>query len=260
MDMERVRDDAADLIAYVPKLAKMLEPGSKRIDEDAEHHKVSASPAPWNSPVAAVYTDIHAVRALETELLAALADSPARGSSHANTAAALRVLPDLIAMVATRNPNHPAPKRAARYLRRTGLAARQALDDLRPNEEPWQRAPGGLVCPNYGTVEDGFAGEEYLVDVTTLGDETPQVETFHRCDLPLMLKPGFVAQLAPAVYCRRCKDENGRLLSYPYEVWVQVVTEPQIPAPRAPSDPPEESTPTNTHRQSDEPGPAGESS
>lgn len=247
LDMERVRDDVADLIEYAPRLAELLEPGSKHVDEDAEHHKVSASPAPWNNPVAAVYTDIHAVRSIEAELLAALADLPARGASNANTIAALRVLPDLIALVGARNPDHPAPHRAARYLRHTGLAARTALDDLRHGEEPWQRAPGGLVCPNYGTTEDGFTGEEYHVEILTM--EGPRTETFHYCDLPLMLAPGFGAQLAPPIYCRRCKDQYGRPMSWPYDVWSRTVTDPVIPAPRAPSD---QETRTNTPERTDE--------
>lgn len=213
MDMEQVRADVADLISYIPRLAELLPPGQARAADDGKHPKVSASPAPWNSAVAAVFMDIHALRGLHSHLaLAAHGRVHNWRGSDAHTRIVLELLPDLIAYAAIHchdpdlKPRAQLAERAAHQLRYLSRQARVVLDELRSNEEPWTRAPGNLACPNQPGLPD---------------DET-------YCDRPLYLSPGFAAMRAPAVYCLACKDEDGHRMSWPYDAWTLVLTEGEI--------------------------------
>lgn len=149
------------------------------------HFKISASPAPWNDAAAGLYHEIHdGSRNIEAGLRMLLGYTRrSRGGSDAETVDVLDALPDLIATALAQHPDHEpvithgrrrtvSPRRAARDVTSWPRRCRALLDQARPTEEPWQKAPGGLRCPY--------------------------------CDRPLRLAPGWDTEGAPPIWCRHC--------------------------------------------------------
>lgn len=199
---EEIAFDVAELVGYLPRLADLLEPANSPIGGSLgsgwRGKKVTGSPPPWNDAVAMLVMDIHAgARQLE-DALTLLAHGhrrrPPRSASDAQTVNALRALPDLAQLCRDRSPDHNLPGRAGRAVYGWAVAARRELDETRPEEAPWTRAPGGLRCPNQ------------LPDGTM-------------CEQPLWLAPGAATTAEPPVYCRRCTDDSGQLLSWPWGAW-----------------------------------------
>lgn len=111
------------------------------------HHKVTGSPAPWHTEVAAVLFDIHEeARRLEASLRREVTGrlGPHRGGSTANTREALDAIVRLSEAVTA-----DEVKKAARVAARWIASARQIRDiDQADRWEPLPRLPGMLppVC------------------------------------------------------------------------------------------------------------------
>jgi len=207
---DELDDHAADLAALLPRIQAWIpETGTTgNRDEHGRHPKAPAAPAPWNDAAAALYLDIHAgIRAHERDLAytALGVTRPARGGSDEQTLAALRRLPALIILAATRKP--PAAKtaaaRAARDLTAWPKACRRFLDEARPGEEPWTRAPGGLACPY--------------------------------CQRPLELAPGWDREPAPVLHCRTCPadpdEPTGPRCKWEADAWLGALARSENLAP-----------------------------
>lgn len=200
-------DDAADIGGYLPRLTELARQRGPRVHDGSARRKVSGSPAPWNVPAAHLLLDIHAeARELADTLAVALGHHPHRyGTGEDGTAAALVHVARQARALAERDQDRHLPGYAVEKLRGWGRRARRLLDEPRPDEEPWTRAPGDLRCPN--PIEDVDTG---LIAV---------------CDAPLWLAPGWQHQTSPAVHCRRCLDDDGHPYSWPHAAWYGLVIE-----------------------------------
>jgi hypothetical protein len=197
---DEIGQDATDIRRYLGELRELL-PDRERI-QGAGHRKISGSPAPWNSTVGNLLTDIHAgARELADTTDLALGNArQVRGSSDAGTMRAL----DRVAVNVRRLRSldqlgvlgELADWTAVR-MSSWAVRAREQLDQLRPGEERWAKAPGGLTCPNPAP-----GGE---------------------CGRPLYLAPGWHHEPAPPAYCRRCTDENGQPCAWPFSAWHLIV-------------------------------------
>lgn len=207
--------DAYDLRRYVGELHTMLDAQSPQ-REGGGGHKVVGSPAPWNEPAGALLLDVHAAsRQCADALSQALGElKRPRGSTDAGTMIAL----DMCALNARRlheqDPESGLPSAVARTLATLAHRCRELLDELRPGEEPWTKAPDDLTCPNEIGPGQGECGE------------------------PLWLAPGWSLSPAPAVYCRSgrrgCTLDDGSPYAWPYGAWYRVVTGvPTVPRYRA---------------------------
>lgn len=105
-EVTQLRLDVAELTGPTGLLAQLAallpEPVADPTVGTFGRHKVTGSPAPWHVEAAGVLMDVHAgARRLEDDLRSHLDFTPVagtgRGSSAANTARALRALPDLAA-------------------------------------------------------------------------------------------------------------------------------------------------------------------
>jgi hypothetical protein len=203
---EQIAFDVGELVGYLPRVTELLEPTNAPMDTGGHRKggkRVTGSPAPWNGPAGMLLMDVHAgARQLE-DSLTVLAHghrrAPQRSVSDADTTAALAAVPWLAQLCKDRLPGHSLPRHAARQVYGWALAARRLLDEARPDEVPWTRAPGGLRCP--GEVQDG-----------------------RTCDRPLWLAPGATTAVEPPVYCRWCTDADGNLMSWPWGAWVLAAT------------------------------------
>lgn len=154
-------------------------------------------PAPWNTPAANIALDIHqAVRDHEQNLTLLLFNSARyRGTSDSNTIDAILRLPTLIrAAVINDLTDHQYVGDAVAALIGWPVRMRRFLDhDPEPGDpQPWTKAPGDLTCPH--------------------------------CEHRLWLAPGWQHHItSAAVYCRRCRDDNGRYLEWPASAWVAVL-------------------------------------
>ncbi len=208
--VERLIDDVSDLRG-VRELAAEQHSQER---SGGGHRKVSGSPAPWYEPAANLSTDVHAgARRLADRLAAAQGGRPRpRGSTDAGTLVALeevvarcrRIEAWLRSPACLADwPGEELLERATSPVHRWARRCRQQLDELRPDEEPWTRAPGGLLCPNPW--------------------RPSQPEPDPRCDRPLWLAPGWAWEQQPAVWCLRCQDDQGEPYSWPHAAWLLAV-------------------------------------
>lgn len=210
-EIETMRNDAYDLRRYTVELHDLLDTETPKL-ENSGSHKVIGSPAPWNEPAGALLMDIHAAsRQCADALAAALSEPPRpRGSTDAGTMIALDYCAHSALRLHRRDPESPIPAAVARRISTLALRCREMLGQLRPGEESWTRAPGGLTCPNQR--EDGS-----------------------ECGEPLWLAPGWSREEKPAVFCRSgrqsCTTADGLPYSWEYAVWHLVVAlAPGVPS------------------------------
>jgi hypothetical protein len=206
------QQDARDLRNYVIELRSMLF-DKARLD-GGTHQKISGSPAPWNPVVGHLLMDIHAGARQRADLLDLVLGNTrqARGSTDAGTLMALTRIAVNVGRLTERDSlareNGAAEGRrayaeeATAELGRWAHRCRQELDQLRDDEQPWTRAPGGLTCPNPFSAQRPAAGE---------------------CGRDLWLAPGWALEPSPSVYCRRCRTEDGGEYGWPYDAWSLVV-------------------------------------
>lgn len=197
-DLERYAAETVQLLRRVNELiveadASSLgpQPGGGKVS------KRSVFPAPWNTPAGHMFTTV-AQRARDHEMNLALLVFGAvryRGTSDDNTFAAIERLPVLIT-AAVRNDLGRHQYVTAAVASLAGWPARlRAFLDEDPEDgdpQPWTRAPGDLRCPH--------------------------------CKRPLWLRPGWQHEgLGARIYCQRCRDEAGALLSWESSVWLGVL-------------------------------------
>jgi len=208
IDLALVADDIWSLIGgpcYLDRVAELLTTPATHVIGESGHvrSKVIGSPAPWNDEAAGILFEVHAgARRHEAAMRRALGFNPVRrGTSDAQTVAALSALPDLVRAIVTRHLETTAADRAATDVARWPRICRRILDDdPAPNERPNTKAPGGLTCPH--------------------------------CDRRLILKHGwqFTGDVAKQqLWCLRCPttidDDHprGRDLSWPPDAWLAVL-------------------------------------
>lgn len=198
-----MRIDAYDLRRYTIELHEMLDTPTPKT-EGGGGHKVVGSPAPWNEPAGSLLMDIHAASRQCADALSAALSEPARprGSTDAGTMIALDYCAHSAERLHRREPDNPIPAAVARRLTTLAVRCRELLGQLKPGEEAWTRAPGGLTCPNQR--EDGS-----------------------ECGEPLWLAPGWSREEKPPVFCRSgrgsCTTAEGLPYSWEYSVWHLVV-------------------------------------
>lgn len=165
--------------------------------EQYDHRKVAGSPTPWNDRYAMLSLEVQAgARRLERLLRSELGlPVRRRPPTWEHALAALAATVDLAAALDGQERGCELPREAEAWTAAWARRARAVLDEERPSEAPWTRCPGGLRC--------------------------------HLCGSPLWLQPGWAdtpegVNHAP-VFCRRCTDDSGAMISYPSAVWARMV-------------------------------------
>lgn len=177
-------DAAEDLSLLYTRIGRLTtEPRTPGVDDGTGRgagggKKISASPAPWNAMAAGWVMDVHAgVREHQTNIAWLAYGNVIRQASSADTIThkVIRLLPDMIYLCYSKFPNHRYALDAERDLMAWGRRGRTILDEVRPHEEPWTKAPGNVKCPY--------------------------------CGKRLMLKPGWQYDAEPLVWCARSGHE-----------------------------------------------------
>ncbi len=205
IDRDALNDAVSELIdgwdtptdpSYVGRLVALLPEPSAMIQEGKAHRKISASPPPWRQEAASLLFEIHAaVREHEATLVwLAFSGTRRRSGSDLHTRRAMRELPDLIMVCHDRFPLHNAPHRAAADLLGWPRRARVLFDEIRDDEQQPTKAPGRLFC------------------------------TY--CESRLLIEPGWQHNPTPHVWCPRCRDSEGQVVSWPADAWLGVLTAP----------------------------------
>jgi hypothetical protein len=195
--------DVAELRQNFVKLRTLLFDQARETGPST-HHKVSGSPAPWNSTVGDLITDMHAgSRRLADITDVMLGNGPqARGSTDAGTLAALSRVATNVAQLRTRYGQDAAAMKWAELaeleVSSWAYRVRQELGELRDDELPWTKAPGGLRCPNPADPDHPERGT---------------------CDAELWLRPGWAFEPEPEVWCRQSRC----LSAWAYREWSPLV-------------------------------------
>lgn len=174
--LEQLVDAADDLSLLYVRIGRLTtEPSTPGVDPTGRGmggKKISASPAPWNASAANWVLEVHqGVREHKTNLDWLLFSGVLRQDSNADTIthAVIRRMPDLIDACWARFGSQRFALDAERDLNAWGRRGRHILDETRPSEEPWAKAPAGLACPY--------------------------------CTKPLKLKPGWQHEPEPLMWC-----------------------------------------------------------
>lgn len=194
-----------------PRLAQLIPEHDTVLEATiGSHKKHLAPPIPWNEPAAMLYMDIHAgARDHETTLtLLLFGKATFRGGADKLTIEALERLPVLFDAAWDRGLwDRPAVQHAARTTAAWPVQVRRLLDEARPHEVPWTRAPGNLTCPH--------------------------------CSRPLFLPPAWqYAGDQAEVVCRNpeCRDEDGARRQWPAGAWLGRLVDDTDDAPTDPAD------------------------
>ncbi|WP_163275346.1 hypothetical protein [Cellulomonas iranensis] len=181
-----VRDLLPELVALIPAAETALDSGT------GSHGARVAAPIPWNDAAALAYFTIHGdARRYESLLTLRLyGRTQYRAGTDEETVAILERLPQLI-----------------RYGRDVGLPDLD-LDDVTRDLLAWPRQL------------------RVLLGCTRPGDESttpvPGRPSCPECGTTLVLSAGWrvLEQDSVQAMCRRCRGEDGRLLSWPVTEWV----------------------------------------
>lgn len=210
-DIETAVADLTDRDHLYTRLHQLIpQQGSILRSQIGSHARYSASPIPWNSPAAMLYFDIHAaVREHESNLTLLLWQTAKfRGGTDELTTQAIRRIPDLIrAAHIAGHAHHTVVVEATRAIVNWPVRIRRVLDESRPHEVPWTKAPGNLRCPE--------------------------------CSQSLHLVPGW--QYDPenaAVICRHCTTDDGQPLTWEPSAWLAKLQDtPDVEETPKPVDP-----------------------
>ncbi|GAB2613669.1 MerR family transcriptional regulator [Pseudactinotalea suaedae] len=166
-----------------------------------QQRRRTQAPAPWSDPHALLYYEIvHEVQKRTRELRLLLFGRAAPVSARAGAIdRALSDLPVLIAHAQEKGLGanlyrHQDLLRIGGDLKRWPVQVRALLGEPRPDEIPWTKAPGDLVCPF--------------------------------CDQRLELPPGWATETdvrATDLVCRRCRDAHGKYLRFEPTSWLGLV-------------------------------------
>ena len=197
-----IREDVAELRRNFVRLRTLLF-DQARESGPGTHQKVSGSPAPWNSTIGDLITDMHAGARRLADVLSEFIGLPqqARGSTDAGT---LKALDRVATAVERLRPwAHDGVvagmiDTAEAEVALWAFRVRQELGELSDDEQPWSRAPGGLRCPN------------------AFDPEHPEQGT---CNAELWLRPGWAFDPEPSVWCRQSRC----LTSWAYDEWRPLV-------------------------------------
>lgn len=167
---------------------------------EQQRHRTQA-PSPWSDPHALLYFEIvHEVQKRTQELRRMVFGRSVPVAAHAGAIArALGDLPVLIAHAQDRQLEADMYRRQDLLriggdLKRWPVQIRALLGEPRPEEIPWTKAPGDLVCPF--------------------------------CDQRLELPPGWATEAdvrATDLVCRRCRDAHGQYLRFEPTSWLGLV-------------------------------------
>lgn len=190
IDPETTYTAARELRDLLPAVQALIPHASNQVTESDTTSARAASVfrIPWHTPAAHTFYDIHAqTRRYENALtLLLFHHAKYRPGDDANTYDAISRLPVLIAhALDAGHDQHTDVTDIDRLLTTTWpRACRLVLDQPRPDDQPWTKAPGDIRCPY--------------------------------CQEPLQLAPGWQAlQENTDVICRRCRDDNGHPYTWP---------------------------------------------
>ncbi|KZM34532.1 hypothetical protein [Oerskovia enterophila] len=151
IDVEPLYTTARELTQLLPRLAALVAAPSNADRPDGPTARPDVHRIPWNTPAATTFFDVHAdVRTYENALTLLLhGRAKYRAGTDADTLDAISRLPVLIAhALDAGHGDHWDVIDAASALTRWPRLMRAALDEARPDEQPWTKAPGNLVCPH----------------------------------------------------------------------------------------------------------------
>lgn len=186
-----IRDDVADLRRYLIELRVLL------FDQGGgggAGGKVIDSPAPWNTPVGELLTDIHAGARRMAREWSDLTGRPvpAMGAVDAGTMKALDFVGTSVEMLHSRHCGGTYIEAAEREVSAWARRCRVELGIMRAGDEPWSRVPD-LRCPNEG------------------------------CGASLFFAPGWQYDPAPGVSCLACRTAQGGPTTWAYGEWHPLV-------------------------------------
>lgn len=192
----------AETLELLPRLAELIPEPTNTANDDTPRGKRVHAPLPWNEPAAGLYYEIHAdARTFERNLtLRLFKRATYRPGTDDHTREVITRLPDLIAHAhdCGLDPKADQLDTMTRTILRWPVQVRAILDEARPDETPWTRAPGNLVCPY--------------------------------CDRALWLSPGWQkAQGQVDVICRTCHDDTGALRRWAPNAWLARLQEDPTP-------------------------------
>jgi len=185
---------ARELTTLYPRLAQLIHETGNPIDQESGKRQAITYSEPWNTPAGQLKHDIHTtIRRYETALTILLfGKATYRGTSDALTITAFTRLATLIDHATTKNTITTDVEDATHLLLSWPRRIRLMLDEPRPGEEPWTKAPGDLRCPH--------------------------------CERRLELQPGWQHHPENAdVICRHCRDEEGGWLRWKPGTWLLVL-------------------------------------
>lgn len=206
IEMEHLYAAARETVDLLPRVRSLITDTTTALEAGAgSHRKAPAAPTPWNDLYAFTAFGI-ADDARRHEMVLSLAlFRKVTWRARTDTAAAEGIgrLPVLIAHARDQldEDDLAEVEHISRDLASWPRRCRTVLGELRPDEQPWSHAPGGLVCPH--------------------------------CDGHLWLRPGWADRRAATpelehLWCRRCTDDDGMLLSWAPSAWTgQVLDQPE---------------------------------
>lgn len=193
--VEALYTAARELSTLYPRLTQLVHEHSTVLhDPDSPKRRAISYPAPWNTQAGELAHDIHTrVRRYETALnIRLFSKATYRGTSDALTIQGFNRLAVLIDHAHTTHIDSTDVTDAERLLLTWPRQIRLMLDEPRPGEEPWTKAPGNLCCPH--------------------------------CERRLELQPGWQHNPEAAdVICRHCTDENGAWMRWKPDTWLLVL-------------------------------------
>jgi hypothetical protein len=199
IDIEQLYTAARELTTdLLPRLQDLIpEAGTPLESSIGSHRKHTAAPIPWNDTAAMLYYEIHGdARRYESLLTLRLyGNARFRPGTDEHTTECINRLPVHIAHGLSKDHVPDDLHTVAYALTSWPRQIRALLDEARPDEQQWAKAPGGLCCPH--------------------------------CSRRLMVPPGWdKAATMPDLLCRHCRDEHGASLRYAPDTWIGVLQEP----------------------------------
>lgn len=181
---------------FYPRLHALIPETTSQVSESqiGKSCGVTKFVIPWNTPAADLYFDIHAAaRRYEAALALKLWGKVTfRPGTDAVTREVLDRLPVLVGHAIAAGHDDTGVIDPANDLGTWPARIRAMLDEARPDEQPWTKAPGGLTRPH--------------------------------CERRLELAPGWRDRPeATDVVCRSCRDDEGRWYRWALATWTAVL-------------------------------------
>jgi hypothetical protein len=193
IDIEQLYTAARELTTdLLPRLQVVIpEAGTPLESSIGSQKKHTAAPIPWNDTAAMLYYEIHGdSRRYESLLTLRLyGNAKYRPGTDEHTTECINRLPIHVAYGLDKGHAIDDLNTVARALTSWPRQIRALLDEARPDEQQWAKAPGGLCCPH--------------------------------CSRRLVVPPGWdKAATMPDLMCRHCRDDHGASLRWAPDTWI----------------------------------------